>query len=607
MVLSWAYCFSLPSNAQEISVTGLDPGQVYSTGNIVQPTTTSGTTPWVNGVYQDSLTCWTWGNPGYCGPQAIVRPGGNINFSFGMTNLYQMQDIASVLPQSGTGLRVDGYNFGFTAKNGNGWDNGNVDYLNAYVSIYNKDGSVAYNKNYDLTYKYNWTTFNFNETFTSPYAAKDLGSVQYGLVGQDWNGWAGPYGPEVYNVSFSLRYSVDPCASNPLWSPTCPGYLDALAKIVPASSPTQSASLSPTSESTTPEPTTLLVTPTSSSSSSQSQNTTTLEPTQTASAPQSTSSSTATVAAVETRSDPQKKSGPNLSQIMNIVGSELNRISQLESKTVSETTAQAAAAAQSAVSQAEAVAGNLTNQSIATSIEQSQAQSAAQSSQSQTATSQAQQTNIQSQQRAQSSQTTVQSQSTQLGTVEPTSMLQPPMPPTPLAETQNENSAPVATVQQSVPVIENQTQIQADSPEQMLNPLYSLVVGRTINLPMIEPIDNDQNKNGPAILSNIPRPEQAAERPTINESQNLQPSGPSVRRGGRVEGMDGGADMNQLAAAPADFNSYLNSQLRDAQFYASKEIYRGQRNVDNARVLRGLGTDRLHQEMVNQQYNQGAQ
>ena len=49
-----------------------------------------------------------------------------------------------------------------------------------------------------------------------------------------------------------------------------------------------------------------------------------------------------------------------------------------------------------------------------------------------------------------------------------------------------------------------------------------------------------------------------------------------------------------------------SKQLQDAQFYASKDIYRGQRNVDNARVLRGLGTDRLHQEMVNQQYNQGA-
>ena len=93
---------------------------------------------------------------------------------------------------------------------------------------------------------------------------------------------------------------------------------------------------------------------------------------------------------------------------------------------------------------------------------------------------------------------------------------------------------------------------------------------------------------------------------TAQETREEKPqTGPSVRRGGRVEGMEGGADMNSLAAAPADFNTYLNAQLRDSQFYSSREIYRGQRNVDNVRALRGLGTDRLHQEMVNQQYKIG--
>ena len=111
------------SNAQQ-----LVPGTEYNTGNIVQPTV-SGTnsTPWVNGVYQDSLTCWRWGDPGYCGPNPIVRPGNNINFSFGYTDLHQVQNIANVLPNSGSGLRVNGWHFSFTAKNGNGWDNGQTD------------------------------------------------------------------------------------------------------------------------------------------------------------------------------------------------------------------------------------------------------------------------------------------------------------------------------------------------------------------------------------------------------------------------------------------------------------------------------------------------
>jgi hypothetical protein len=45
--------------------------------------------------------------------------------------------------------------------------------------------------------------------------------------------------------------------------------------------------------------------------------------------------------------------------------------------------------------------------------------------------------------------------------------------------------------------------------------------------------------------------------------------------------------------------------MPDVAFYAPKEIYKNQVNVDNARVLRGLGSDRLHQEMVNQQYRLG--
>jgi len=82
------------------------------------------------------------------------------------------------------------------------------------------------------------------------------------------------------------------------------------------------------------------------------------------------------------------------------------------------------------------------------------------------------------------------------------------------------------------------------------------------------------------------------------------PTGPSVRRGGAVEGMEGGASMAELARAPLDFNQYLNSQLKDSRFYESREIYRGQRTVDNARAQRFLNaaSDKLHQEMVDQQY-----
>jgi hypothetical protein len=64
----------------------------------------------------------------------------------------------------------------------------------------------------------------------------------------------------------------------------------------------------------------------------------------------------------------------------------------------------------------------------------------------------------------------------------------------------------------------------------------------------------------------------------------------------------GNVTLASIATQPRGYESYF-SVLQDAQFYAPKEIYRGQKTVDNARALRQLSSDRLHQEMVNQQFN----
>ena len=42
--------------------------------------------------------------------------------------------------------------------------------------------------------------------------------------------------------------------------------------------------------------------------------------------------------------------------------------------------------------------------------------------------------------------------------------------------------------------------------------------------------------------------------------------------------------------------------LADAKFYETKPIYQNQRVVDNVRLLRGLGSDQKHQQMVQDQY-----
>lgn len=242
----------LASSAFAQNVNSLDPTQVYTTTNIVNNTTspTSTTGTWQNlGLVNQGLPCWAPedGLKGaYCGPLPYYN-NGSFNFSYGITDVYQVVNIANALPNSGTGLRVNGYNFTFFAKNGNGWDGAGLDTLSAYVNFYGSDGKLARNDYYNLNFNFDWALFGFSKTFDSPYLTSELSTARYGFVGGDTsNYWAGPYGPEVTNVGFSLKYSVDPCYINKLSSPTCPGYMEELNKLTEVSMPVQEPTTAPT-------------------------------------------------------------------------------------------------------------------------------------------------------------------------------------------------------------------------------------------------------------------------------------------------------------------------------------------------------------------------
>lgn len=563
--------YSASTKAQD-----LVPGQVYSTGNVVLPTNQGGPSSWVNGVYQDRLTCWSWGDPGYCGPNAIVRPGNNINFSYGQTDLYQSHVIANILPSTGSGLRVDGYNFGFTAKNGNGWDDGRQDMLSAYVHLTNPSNQVVEYKAYNLNYRFNWTTFNFSETFTTPYAAKDLNRVTYGFVARDNNFWAGPYGPEVMNVNFSLKYSVDPCASNILSSPSCPGYLDAIGKYSSSSS----------TPSTTPEPIQAVVAPATSTITTPSSSPVTTESSTISSqAPvaSSTTSAPATVVASTTASvtpsatNPQPKIGEvsvagsqssasrstvSTSQILSIIGSEQSRLSRLEMSTVATTTEQAKQDAAKVIGEAQSVAATQQAQTLAASQLLSAAAGPQQSS----------------------------GNGLQL----------------------NSNQAIAGGTNNSmIGLTSNQFNFQTSS--------FGLQVGTTASSSYTAGIEltsstrryeQDVNRqqsveqhNDNKQLFSATNPLNAAINPTVNLTPPSQPStGSSVNRNAQPNDAAGGRDIGSIATTPVGFDSYMQLALRDGNFYKPYEVYRGQVNVDNQRALRQLSSDRLHREMVDQQY-----
>jgi hypothetical protein len=83
----------------------------------------------------------------------------------------------------------------------------------------------------------------------------------------------------------------------------------------------------------------------------------------------------------------------------------------------------------------------------------------------------------------------------------------------------------------------------------------------------------------------------AADQKTETVKSNVQPNE-----------LAGNIDINRMAVTPPGFNAYMSLALRDGQLYKPEEIYKNQVTVDNVRALRQLSSDRLHQEMVNQQY-----
>lgn len=68
--------------------------------------------------------------------------------------------------------------------------------------------------------------------------------------------------------------------------------------------------------------------------------------------------------------------------------------------------------------------------------------------------------------------------------------------------------------------------------------------------------------------------------------------------------LSAGVDIAAIAIQPAGFNQYAMLTIKDAIFYSPREIYRGQKTIDNARALRQLASDRLHQQMLDQQWRQ---
>lgn len=563
------------SNSQQIDVTG------NLTNFTNQATGTTST--WQNaGTIGNPLTCWAQGDPGYCGPLPRVAAWGTgsniINFSYGLTDLYQVVNIKNALPNSGTGLQVNGFNFSFSAKNGNGWDNGQPDQLSAYVNIYNNTNStVLESYNYNLNGKYNWTQFSYSQTFKSPYGVPSLGNAQYGFVGQDNNYWVGPYGPEITGVNFSLKYSVDPCATNPLYSTTCKGYMDALAKLSPtASTSTDTLSLPPPPEDSVPPPGSPpppsnlqqsgpLPPPGSTPPPPGATQTAANNPTGSPPAnqpPPPGGAQQSRAGEVKTVGDNKSgsSSGPSLASVMSMISGNQARIGNEARAVVQAAESQATAAATSAQQQAESVAGSLTAQSIAGSMTQSAASTSA---------------------------AVVVSTQSQMSVVNVAGV-----PQTSVVSVGGLRAATTSTFADTASALP-----QGMIPRQVDLYSFQLPQGRSANSiePDVLPAEGIR-LGSRSVLSDV-----IEQRPMLQTTVSQEQKTDAVNKNAQPNEVAGRVDIAAMATQPVGYQTY-SFTLTDATFYAPREIYRNQRTVDNARALRQLTNDGKHREMVEQQY-----
>lgn len=577
LALYLAFLSTSYSNSQDIT----------NTGNLVNFTSnaTDVTSTWQNaGTIGSPLTCWSGGGQGYCGPLPRVATGGqgsnSINFSYGLTDLNQTVNIKNALPNTGTGLQVNGFNFGFTAKNGNGWDDGRQDYLTAYVNIYNNTNSkVVEAYSYNVNQRYNWTQFYWSETFNTPYAVPDLGNAVYGLVGKDNNYWVGPYGPEVINVNFSLKYSVDPCATNPLYSPSCKGYMDALAKLAPTPVAVADTAPPPAPDDGAPPPPGSAPAPGNNPPPGPSNG---LPPPPPGSAPAPAGSQPRPNETKSAKED--SKAGPSLGNVLSMISSNQARIGNEAKSVVQAAESQAAKDAQQAQDQAEAVAGSLTAQSVASSMTSSNESGTTAKSNSQSQTS---------------------SMSLSLGTTSATSSMVSIRPPTQTSSSETTQSTGTGLTMPMAPYQYNSTSTESNSfiasiEISSLNFGFQLPTGRTTTQVEIETPQLEGIKIGTRSVLN----DAIEERPVTQNTNSQEQKSEMVNRNVQSNDLAGAVDIAKMATQPAGYQSY-SVVMPDVAFYAPKEIYKNQVNVDNARLLRGLGSDRLHQEMINQQYKLG--
>ena len=205
-------------NAQA-QTAGTSPNLVYMTTNPWQGPTGSV----IPGSWSTNFTTTTSSGGGFSGGN---QPGYNATtgtFMFGYSQATIAYTYAFSQALKDSGMSITGYQYT--------WDYINQDStrgtLSANFGVTSLSNTSLYSKTWNLgPTTGGWTTISGVEQFNNGagFAAANIANFSLSFTGKDDRFWAGYYGPQVRNPSIKLDYTFDACSSDPLSSPSCPGY-----------------------------------------------------------------------------------------------------------------------------------------------------------------------------------------------------------------------------------------------------------------------------------------------------------------------------------------------------------------------------------------------
>jgi hypothetical protein len=276
------------------------------------------------------------------------------------------------------------------------------------------------------------------------------------------------------------------------------------------------------------------------------------------------------------------KSTVSLSSVLNMIGSNQEKTAALEKSVVQAADAQAFSAGETAKQQAEKIAGDVQSQSIANSGGSSQTGTSLSAGTQSVTQLQGASVSMQGNQQGNSASNSARlQQSINSGSM----------------GMQSDTITSNVTTQQQQYNIQNTTRQEFNVAMVTPQVSYSLVAPTRyapvqIELPTTEgikfgykgPVDNAMDSKS-----------------FLTQMDNGSQQNDTVKKNVQNNEAAGNVTIESIAKQPANYAQYFTA-IPDVTFYAPKEIYKNQKTVDNARALRQLSSDKLHQDMVNQQY-----